>query len=74
MLAIVFNDKKDRVWHIGNTLNITSDEIDSLVFIQADGHELDHIKSMFANPDNIFPKGRVIKLYGDLAKTIVANL
>ena len=75
MLAIIlYNNKVERTWYIGDTVRFSLSEINNITFIQADGHELDHIKSMFESPNNMIPKGRVVKIYGDLAKTIVANL
>ena len=73
MLAIVFKIMREKQWHVGQPLLITEGEIDSIKFIQADGHELDHIKYMVGN-SGMIPEGRVVKIYGDMAKTIVANL
>ena len=75
MLYVCFDGHPDVEWHTGKDFpKLIGNHISDVTMLQADGHELDHIKSMFNNPDNIFPKGRVVKLYGDLARTIVANL
>lgn len=75
-MLVIFNHNADEIeWHVSEKSNrFTPKVLNAISYIQADGHELEHIKSMFENPDNIFPKGRVVKIYGDLAKTIVANL
>lgn len=73
MLAIIFKTIREKHWHVGQSSFITENEIDSIKFIQADGHELDHIKNMVGN-SGMIPEGRVVKIYGDMAKTIVANL
>ena len=76
MLVIAFKTevkKLEKVWYVGQLSSISDDEIDLIKFIQVDGHELDHIKYMVGNSEMI-PEGRIVKIYGDLAKTIVANL
>ena len=77
MLAIVFKteaNKLEKVWYVGQLSSISDDEIDLIKFIQVDGHELDHIKYYMVGNSGMIPEGRIVKIYGDLAKTIVANL
>ena len=77
MLAIAFKtgvNKLEKVWYVGQHSSISDDEIDLIKFIQADGHELDHIKYCMFGDSGMIPEGRIVKIYGDLAKTIVANL
>ena len=79
MLAIIFKTEVnkqtilEKVWYVGQLSLISDDAIDLIKFIQVDGHELDHIKYMVGN-SGMIPEGRIVKIYGDLAKTIVANL
>lgn len=72
MLNIVFQSGRSREWHVGEESPVGYAEVIAISEIQADGHELEHIKNMFDQP--ILPKGRVVRIFGDLAKTIVANL
>ena len=80
MLAIVFKTEVnkqtilEKVWYVGQPFLISDDEIDLIKFIQIDGHELDHIKYYMVGDSGFIPEGRIVKIYGDLAKTIVANL
>ena len=79
MLAIAFKTEVnkqtilEKVWYVGQPSSISDYEIGLIKFIQVDGHELDHIKYMVGN-SGMIPEGRIVKIYGDLAKTIVANL
>lgn len=78
-LDIVFHDGHELTWHIGQKLPIFSTkQIDAISHIQADGDELQHIMNLFSI-DGVFtipmPKvGRVIRWFGDIAKTIIANI
>jgi hypothetical protein len=76
MLYITFNSGDTREWHVSEPSPIRWDEAHAIREIQADGHELDHIRNMFCfSPEYVvIPRGRVVRLFGDLAKTIVANL
>lgn len=82
MLYITFDSHSVREWHVGQPNPVHYSEVNAVREIQADGHELEHIKNMFGHPKNIFgdptypgiPHGQVIRLFGDFAKTIVANL
>jgi len=70
-LYIVENNTTERIWHIGESFPYIN--IDNLNFIQADGDELDFITTKFGHsiptPDN-----RVVRWYGDIAKTIIFSL
>lgn len=62
-------------WHIGQKNPFKIKECNHISYIIADGDELEHIHNMFPNPVQNFPLNRrVVTIYGDLAKTIVANL
>ena len=76
MLIIVFNEgfPKEVEWHVGEKNLIDHENINNIREIQADGHELEYIKNIFYAPENFFPKGRVVTLYGDIAKIVIANL
>ena len=80
MLAIIFQSGRERQWHVGSPSPINGEpEVDAIKYIQADGHELDHIKLHFAdgdaNPAIPMVRGqRVLRWYGDIAKTIITNL
>jgi len=74
MLYITFESTNVREWHIGEPNPVKWEEAHAIREIQVDGHELEHIKDMFDHPSYFFPRGRVVRLFGDLAKTIVANL
>lgn len=65
-------------WHVGSELPKV--DINQIDYIQADGDELFHIIQLFKfrSTDTFtipipFDK-RVVKWYGDIAKTIIANL
>ena len=70
MLAVVYNHYEEIVWHVNEG---KIHYINNIEYIQADGHELDHIRKMF-DPQIPMPRGPVVKFYGDLAKTIAANI
>jgi hypothetical protein len=81
MLYIVRKDLPQIKWHVGDPIgaNIAQDVIE----IQADGHELEHIKNTFfdieyqGNPTYTIPmprNKRVVNWFGSTAKTILANL
>ena len=69
-------------------IELDEEYIDGIVKIQADGDELEHIYKMFSHNEyggfignkefyprpSFIPKGKVVTLFGDLARTIVANL
>ena len=74
MLYIIFDSNNVREWHIGEPNPVKCDETHAIREVQMDGDELEHIKNMFDHPSFFFPKGRVVRLFGDLAKTIIGNL
>lgn len=74
MLSIQFHSGVERTWHVGKKVPISYQEVNAVNDIQADGHELEHILCMFDHSNFLIPKGRVVRIFGDLAKTIVANL
>jgi len=82
MLSIIFQSGKGRVWHVGEENPVTFIETNAVQEIQADGDELDHIKNMFGQPDDAYgkptypniPNNRVVRLFGDFARTIIGNL
>ena len=79
MLSIIFQSGKVRDWHVGEENPVLFSEVNAIQEIQVDGDELDHVKSMFVHAygkpiyPNI-PNNRVVRLFGDFARTIVGNL
>ena len=75
MLAIMLVGGTDIGWHVGEKLPLEvtdPDEVARVQMIQADEHELQHIATMFPQ---FVPNGkRVARFYGDVARTIYANL
>lgn len=81
---LTINYKRDDItltkeWHIGDKSPIPMRGIHMITDIHADGHELDHIQSKFYCATNKIvtiplANTRVMSWYGDIAKTIVANL
>lgn len=72
MLIIHFSDAIFE-WHVGEQLIITNGDVDDVRYVLADGHELEFIKKEFVNitySDSM----RIVKFYGDQAKSIVGNL
>lgn len=82
-LYIITNGKQEKAFHVPFT-KFEENIINSATMIQADGDELDHIQYRFTTTDAKQYKtgysipmplgGRVVKWYGDIAKTILANL
>lgn len=65
-------------WYI-NDKRPSHEAILRVLYIQADGHELEHIKAKFTNylsqnPTIPIPCNQVCVWYGDIARTILANL
>ena len=70
-------------WHVGENFPIPYKNIKDVVEIQADSDELEHIQHIFRNT-NVdttspiysipMPKIRVVRWFGDIAKTIAATL
>lgn len=72
MLYIKLTTGTKYTWQVGEPKPIQYDDVNDVQEIQADGHELIHIENMFhISP---IPKGRVIRVFGDLAKIIIGNL
>jgi hypothetical protein len=67
-------------WHVGEPCPINYNSMDIVKEVQMDGDELDHVIDLFSlytqtmKRPNWIPKGRVVRLFGDEAKKIVANL
>lgn len=70
MMYIVMKHVPQIIWHVGEILPIF--ELDEVNFVQADGDELEHIRSMFPalTPTN----KRIVCWVGDIAKTIAVKL
>lgn len=89
MLDIIYIDrvketKQNATWHIGEQIPLDYHDMMNVQQIQADGHELEHIIKKFTILINskglsivtipINPNQRVHRWFGDIAKTICANL
>jgi len=73
MLSIVFESGRVRDWHVGEKSPVEYGMVSFVEEIQIDGDELEHVKSFFTN-SGFIPKGRVIRIFGDMAKIIVGNI
>jgi hypothetical protein len=73
MLAIRLEGVPQTIdWHVGESNPVKYFELEDVVVVQADGHELELIASWSGVP---IPKDRrVVRWFGDTAKFIVANL
>lgn len=60
-------------WHIGERLCLTTTDLHLVESIQADGDELEYIKSYFCNLPFVTNK-RVVIWFGDDARFIAGNL
>ena len=68
------------IWHVGTPFQnelakFTSAK--SVLELQADGDELEHIKRLFSLGGTYsipMPQKRVVRWYGDIARTIIGNL
>jgi hypothetical protein len=60
-------------WHVGETTVEINDYTKSCVFIQADGDELEAIRSQFSNVP-IPNKKRVVRWKGAMAEFIALNI
>lgn len=60
-----------RDYHVGDKIDHEweDDRIPMIEYVQADGHELEAIHKMFQGTIP-FPRCRVVRWYGDLARTI----
>lgn len=73
-LFINYHDGKMDCLNVGeslciNQLDLLGGKLDSVVYIQADGHELEYIHSM-----NYHNTGKRVQIYyGEVAKDILAN-
>lgn len=82
MLIIKYKNEYELSYHIpfGQKEKFFKSQLDTIVKIQADGDELDHILSQYQNPtikEYSIPvplNKQVVVWYGDIAKTIIANL
>ncbi len=84
MLTIILPGGIQKEWHVGEKNPINFGETSMISEIQVDGHELQHIQDQYCGqvaamttrvysipmPSN----KRVIRWFGDIAQTIVANL
>lgn len=71
MLYIVVRDGKIHNWHIDEQ-NPCDTDPSRVVELQADGHELGHIAMMY--PHLVAHGKCVVRFFGCIAQTIVANL
>lgn len=76
MLSIIFKTNRyihnaSHDIHTGYPVELTLSEIDSILYIQADGGELDRILREWSNLP--CPSHRVIRFCGDIAKMIILN-
>jgi len=63
------------IWYVGGDTEMPKFTAESVTSIQADGDELEHIKTMFTAHNAIpIPRGRSVKFYGETAQMIVGNL
>jgi len=84
MLSIVFKSGAEVQWHINQKKKWQYKDVADITEIQADGDELEHIKSIFClkydgaqvdqRPTIPLPKVRVVRWFGDIAKTIIGNI
>lgn len=63
-------DWKD--YHVGDKVDLEweDDRIPKIEYVQADGHELEAIVKLFQESIPLPRRSRVIRWYGDLARTI----
>lgn len=74
MLYAIGENKKEFTWHIGEETKHFHRNAEVFNMVQADGDELMHIVSLFG-PNMPVPTGkRVVRWYGDFARTILGNL
>lgn len=85
MLAIKYKDGATSTWYVNDKgINPNRQTLEDIIYIQADGHELEHIKIIFTVTSNMYGFNRLLTIpftdnvimtwYGDLAKTILVNL
>ena len=77
MLYIILEPRREALtshleWHIGEILHLSWPILRTVISIQADGDELEHIRYLF--PALTATSGRVVSWFGDIAKTITAIL
>lgn len=75
-LKIIFIDEDKAEWKVGQNFPWVIERIRE---IQADGDELEHIRDLFLNRGQYtipmpFRTMKSVRWWGDIAKTIVANL
>lgn len=85
-LYVKLQNKERKSFNIPFDSKATLYLVINLEYIQADGNELEHIQEQYAkklwignNPETIYSipmpnNQRVIRWYGDIAKTILSNL
>lgn len=85
MLTIVTKNGEYN-WHIGDKAKpVSLNKLSEVELIQADGHELDRIRDIFSKRHIIgdavtktytipMPIKDVVVWYGDIARTIIANI
>ena len=71
MMILKFMHTNSIIWHIGESIPIVHP--DSIVYVSADGDELNFVRSEFTNLRDRPAAGK-ITFFGYDAKTIVANL
>ncbi len=71
--------RHEKDWWVGNPAPVSFHDINNIQSIQMDGDELEHVKIQYKLISGGYtlpiPYGvRVVRLFGDDAKTVVANL
>lgn len=66
--------KLQAIWYIGSEFPVQYTDVAGVIEIQADGDELSRIEQLFPNLP-LMPKGkRVVRFFGDTAKSIASAL
>jgi len=69
------DDTRDLKWYVGQDHNLRAINASDVVAMQADGDELEHIRSMFPGLTCVYTgRHSVVYWYGDIARTIALNL
>jgi len=85
MLAIKLQTGQEFQWHVGTPLTLLGQDILRIEYIQASEDELKHIVEQFSFMyngsvtcsipiHNLYDGKQTVTWYGDIAKTIIANL
>ena len=71
-LYITVPGMPDLEWHVGKSTDNARQIAEHVTEVQADGHELEHIRDNFMNLPTA--NRRVVRWHGEMAKFIVGNL